>query len=131
MKHRPLLVLGACSIALLPVHSATGLECGYGEQVAAGLGDGVTLHSCSWEKSPGQFVRAGPLELVRNGILILKLQTDRSGRFQGEFNSWDNQGAILESGYYVDGLKHGEWRVTGNSGERVTLQFRAGIPVAL
>jgi hypothetical protein len=131
MKRLPILLLGTSSIALLAVHSATGFECGDGEKVTAGLGEGVTLHSCSFKKSPGQFVRAGPLELVRNGILILKLETDRSGKLQGNFNSWDDRGVILESGYYVNGLKHGEWRITDNSGERVTLQFRAGIPVAL
>lgn len=131
MKRLPMLLLAASSIALLAVNPAAGLDCGDDEQVTAGLGEGVTLHSCRFERSPGQIVRSGPLELVRNGILILQLHTDRNGKLQGEFSSWNDRGVILESGHYVDGLKHGEWRVTDNNGGLVTLQFRAGIPVAL
>jgi len=131
MKHIFLAFVGFCSIALAAEGSASGLDCSGAGQITADLGDGVTLKSCSREQSPGQFIRAGPLELVKNGILILKLQTDLSGKLQGGFTSRDDQGAILESGSYLDGQKHGEWRITAKNGESVTLQFREGIPIAL
>jgi hypothetical protein len=129
MRRVRLLVPGACLIALLQFNSARAFECGLGELVSANLGDGVTLYTCSWEKAQGVFIRTGPLELIRNGILILKLQTDRDGNLQGEYSSWDDQGAIMEYGHYVDGLKQGEWRVTDEDGNRQTLYFRAGVLV--
>jgi hypothetical protein len=45
MKRLPMLLLGTSTIALLAVHSAAGFECRDGEQVTAGLGEGVTLES--------------------------------------------------------------------------------------
>jgi hypothetical protein len=130
-KAMPMLYLlsGACLIALLQMDSAQGLECELGEQVSASLGDGVTIHTCSWEKAPGVFVRAGPLELIRNGILILKLQTDRDGKLQGEYRSWNDDGSAMEYGHYVDGLKHGEWHITDANGDSRIQHFRAGVPV--
>ena len=131
VKRRTLLAGWICSILLLQASAASTVDCERGEPVTAGLGDGVTLHSCSWEKTPGQFVRSGPLRLVRNGIPILELQTDQNGKLQGRFNSWDDNGNIQQSGYYVDGLKHGEWQITGSDGERLFLQYRQGILVGL
>ena len=56
-----------------------------GHKVTADLGNGVRLQSCSCEKTTGTFVRIGPLQLIKNGILILKLATDQEGRLQGEY----------------------------------------------
>jgi hypothetical protein len=114
---------------LLPVallapqtRAAADFQCLLGDKVAASLGDGVTLHSCSWEQTPGNFVRTGPLQLIKNGILILDLRTDSDGKLQGEFHSWDDSGALIESGQYLNGLKEGEWRYTDENGvTRVTV----------
>jgi len=105
---------------------ANSFECKLGEEVVAGLGDGVTMRTCRWEKSPGSFVRAGPLQLVKNGILILQLRTDETGRLQGQYTAWDDAGVIVEQGVYRDGLKEGEWQVTDANGHRKVLRFRAG-----
>ena len=94
--------------------------------MVASLGDGVTMRTCRWEESPGLFVRAGPLQLVRNGILILQLQTDKAGRLQGQYSAWDDDGVLVEHGAYRDGLKEGEWQVTDDKGQRITLFFRGG-----
>jgi len=122
----PLLLIAA-SLILSPALAANAFECALGSSVAAELGDGVTMHSCSWEKTPGHFVRTGPLQLVRHGVLILQLETDRDGRIQGEFTSWDDDGNVMETGLYRDGLKEGEWRVTDKKGNRNVVSYRAGI----
>ena len=109
---------------------AADFQCPQGDKVAASLGDGVTLHSCSWERTPGNFVRIGPLLLIKNRILILRLQTDSDGKLQGDYRVWDDYGALTESGYYRDGLKEGEWRSTDANGiTRVTV-YRAGRPIS-
>ena len=109
---------------------AADFQCPRGDKVAASLGDGVTLHSCSWERTPGNFVRIGPLQLIKNGILILRLQTDSDGKLQGDYRVWDDTGALTESGHYLDGLKEGEWRSTDANGiTRVTV-YRAGRPIS-
>jgi hypothetical protein len=124
----PPLLLG---LLLAPQTSgAADFQCLLGEKVAASLGDGVTLHSCSWEKTPGNFVRTGPLQLFRNGILILQLQTDSDGRLQGDYRAWDDYGALTEAGSYRDGLKEGEWRLTDANGITRVIVFRAGKPVS-
>ena len=129
---RQLVRHGVLLTSLLAAHSsgAADFQCALGDKVVASLGDGVTLHSCNWEKTPGKFVRTGPLQLIRNGILILKLQTDSDGKLQGVYRSWDDHGALTESGYYRDGLKEGEWRsIDANGVTRVTV-YRAGMPVS-
>lgn len=108
---------------------ANGFECKLGKEVVAGLGDGVTMRTCNWEKSPGSFVRTGPLQLVKNGILILQLQTDEAGRLQGQYTAWDDAGVVVEQGVYRNGLKEGAWQVTDAKGQRKTLHFRAGEPL--
>jgi len=116
--------------ALLPAPqtgSAADFQCLLGEKVSASLGDGVTLYSCSWERTPGHFVRTGPLQLIKNGILILELQTDRDGRLQGEFRVRDDSGALTESGQYLDGLKEGEWRHTDANGVTRVTVYSGGI----
>ena len=78
----------------------------------------------------GVFLRTGPLEMVRDGVLILRLHTDQNGKLQGQFSSWDDAGVLTESGHYVDGLKHGEWLVTDANGERRVEHYRAGVVIA-
>ena len=123
------LALGVGLVFMLPLQSTRAFECELGEPVAASLGDGVTLHACSWEKNPGSYVRVGPLQLVRNGVLILELYTDRDGKLQGEYSSWNDDGVMMENGQYVDGLKHGEWRIADDSGAHRIQYFQSGIPV--
>jgi len=109
---------------------AADFQCALGARIAASLGDGVTLHSCNWEKTPGNFVRTGPLQLIKNGILILRLQTDRDGKLQGEYRVWDDHGALTESGYYRDGLKQGEWRSIDATGVTRITVYRDGKPLS-
>jgi hypothetical protein len=123
------LVLAASLLAVTHQLYANSFECVLGNKVTADLGDGVRLQSCSWEKTTGTFVRTGPLQLVKNGILILKLSTDQEGRLQGEYSSWDDHGIITENGHYRDGLKEGEWRVTDKQGNRRLITFIAGVDV--
>jgi hypothetical protein len=123
------LVLSVGLVFMLPLQSTKAVECELGEPVAASLGDGVTLHTCSWEKNPGSFVRVGPLQLVRDGILILELYTDRDGKLQGEYSSWSDDGVMMENGQYVDGLKHGEWLIADDSGGQKIQYFQSGVPV--
>jgi hypothetical protein len=108
---------------------ANEFECKLGKEVVAGLGDGVTMRTCRWEKSPGLFIRTGPLQLVKNGVLILQLRTDKAGRLQGQYTAWDDSGVMVEHGVYRDGLKEGEWQVTDDKGQRKTLHFRGGEPL--
>jgi hypothetical protein len=123
-----LLLLG---VLLAPqTRGAADFQCLLGVKVAASLGDGVTLHSCSWEQTPGNFVRTGPLQLIKNDILILELQTDSDGKLQGEYRVWDDSGALTESGQYLDGLKEGVWRSTDENGVTRVTVYRAGMPVS-
>lgn len=122
------LVLAA--VIALRALSAAEFECVLGEKVSASLGDGVVLHSCSWEKTPGSFVRTGPLHLIRNDILILQLQTDREGKLQGKYSAWDDAGELTEFGHYVDGQKEGEWHSIDAGGKAQVVVFRDGVPVA-
>jgi hypothetical protein len=123
------LFLAASLLVVIHQLYANNFECVLGNTLTADLGDGVRLQSCSWEKIPGTFVRTGPLQLVKNGILILKLSTDQEGRLQGEYSSWDDHGIITENGHYRDGLKEGEWRVTDKQGNRRLITFIAGVDV--
>ena len=121
------LMLGVVFLAVLHRLVAAEFACPLGEPFSAGLGDGVTLQSCNWEKTPGNFVRTGPLQLVKNGILILQLTSDREGRLQGAYTVWDDQGNVTTSGQYREGLKDGEWRITDESGNPGVIVYRAGI----
>ena len=133
MKHSSkflLLLGGVAVVALLPPWAVRAVECELGQAVSVAIGDGVTLHSCSWERTPGEFVRTGPMEMTRNDILILKLETDRDGKLQGEFSSWDDDGVLTERGHYVDGLKQGEWRITDANGDPGTVHYDRGVEVS-
>jgi len=123
------LILGVLLLALLHELPADVFECPLGEPFAANLGDGVTLQACNWEKSPGDIVRTGPLQLVKNGILILQLTNDHEGRLHGEYTVWDDEGNITTIGQYREGLKEGEWRITDEQGNTRVIVYSAGITV--
>ena len=106
--------------------SADEFRCPVGKEVTASLGQGVSLRTCMWEREPSVFIRTGPLELIKNGILILKTQTDRSGKLHGRFTSWDDRGEIIENGNYVRGLKEGPWLKIDEQGNRQILHFNGG-----
>ena len=127
-----LLRLGLLLVAVMALRalSAAEFECLLGEKISASLGEGVMLHSCSWEETPGNFVRTGPLQLIRNDILILQLQTDRDGKLQGRYSAWDDAGELTETGHYVDGQKEGEWRSIDANGHVQVVIYRGGIALA-
>ena len=108
---------------------ATEFNCRQGEMVLADLGEGVIMRTCMWEKAANVTVRTGALELVKNGVLILKLETDLNGKLHGRFTSWNDAGEITENGNYIEGLKEGPWTVTNENGGSETLHYRAGIIV--
>lgn len=109
--------------------SATGFSCPQGQAMLAELGDGVIMRTCMWEKAAKVTVRAGPLELIKNGVLILKLETDSKGKLHGQFTSWNDAGEMTENGKYFKGLKEGVWTVTHANGESETIIYRAGVVV--
>jgi antitoxin component YwqK of YwqJK toxin-antitoxin module len=77
-------------------------------------------------KAANVTVRAGPLELIKNGILILKLKTDSNGKLHGQFTSWNDAGEMTENGNYVEGLKQGIWTVISKNGDSKIVHYRAG-----
>ncbi len=87
------------------------------------------MRTCLWEKTPGNVVRAGPIELIKNGILILKTQTNASGKLHGRYLSWHDDGRIMEQGNYTQGVKEGEWRKTDENGRSTSIHYREGTPV--
>ncbi|MDH3858733.1 MAG: hypothetical protein OEV07_12120 [Gammaproteobacteria bacterium] len=129
----PLLVcsvlLAILIIAAPRLFAAADLQCAVGNAVTASLGDGVTMRTCLWEKEPNLVVRAGPLELDKNGILILKTQTNLEGKLHGDFTSWSDEGVVIVSGSYVEGLKEGPWIETDKNGNSDTIYYRNGVPV--
>ena len=101
--------------------------CTNGKRVSADLGDGVIMRTCLWEKAPDVILRTGPLELIKNGVLILKMQTNSNGKLHGEYTSWNDTGELIENGNYRDGLKHGIWLTTSKNGLRETRHYNNGI----
>jgi antitoxin component YwqK of YwqJK toxin-antitoxin module len=87
------------------------------------------MHSCSWERTPGVFVRTGTLQLIRDDILILKLQTNRNGKLHGEYSAWDDDGVLTANGHYRDGQKEGEWQSIDKKGTVRMVLFRDGVPI--
>ena len=108
---------------------AAELDCSLGNAVMADLGDGVIMRTCMWEKAANVTVRTGPLELIKNGVLILKLTTDSNGKLHGQFTSWNDAGEMTENGNYLKGLKEGVWTVTNKNGDSETLHYRTGVIV--
>lgn len=109
--------------------NAAEFDCPQGSAVLANLGDGVIMRTCMWEKAASVTVRTGPLELIKNGVLILKLATDSNGKLHGPFTSWNDAGEMTENGNYLKGLKEGIWTVTNKNGDSEILLYRAGVIV--
>ena len=122
-------LLAILTIAAPRLFAAVEFQCPVGNAVTASLGDGVTMRTCLWEKEPNLVVRAGPLELIKNGVLILKTQTNLEGKLHGNFTSWSDEGVVLVSGSYVEGVKEGPWFETDKKGNSDTIYYRNGIPV--
>lgn len=124
---RPLLAsLAIAGSILFGAGASAQVECPLGNAVVADLGDGVVMHTCLWEKAPGELVRAGPLQLVRNGIPILQAQTNRDGKLHGPYLSWDDDGALTSRGTYRDGVKHGAWLIVDERGRQTRLHYLDG-----
>ena len=109
--------------------SASQFYCQQGDPVTANLGEGVIMRTCFWQKDSKIVIRVGPLELIKNGILILRTQTNSKGKLHGPFRSWSDEGQIQEEGNYVDGLKEGLWITVKKDGYRENIIYKGGIPV--
>jgi hypothetical protein len=109
--------------------SAAELTCPQGGAVAADLGGGVIMHTCMLEQTADVTLRSGPLELVKNGVLILRLDTDANGKLHGQYTAWNDAGEMTENGNYLNGLKEGKWTVVDQNGARKTVHYRAGTVV--
>lgn len=105
------------------------IHCARGEAVNADLGDGVVMRSCLWRNAANITVRVGPLVLIKNDVLILKLETDSNGKLHGPYTAWNDAGEITEKGNYIEGLKQGPWTITHPNGSRETLHYQAGVIV--
>ena len=109
--------------------SAAEFNCPQGEPVLADIGGGVIMRTCRWEKAANVTVRTGPLELVKNGVLILRLETDSNGKLHGQYTVWNDAGQMTENGNYLKGLKEGIWTATNENGDSETFHYRAGVIV--
>ena len=116
-------------VSLSQFVSASQFYCQKGDPVTADIGDGVIMQTCMWENSQAVVVRVGPLELIKNGILILKTQTNSKGKLHGPFTSWSDHGEILEMGQYFEGLKEGNWITTNEDGNKKAIQYKKGVPI--
>ena len=115
------------SVLFKPV-DASQFSCPKGDPVTADLGDNVVMRTCMWKKDTKATIRVGPLELVKNGIVILRTQTNSRGKLHGLFSSWDDNGLLTDEGNYSEGLKEGNWMETGKDGHTKTIHYQAGVP---
>jgi hypothetical protein len=116
-------------IGFLKLVNASQFYCQKGNPVTADLGDGVVMRTCMWQKDQNVLVRVGPLELIKNGILILRTQTNSRGKLHGPFTSWNDDGELLEKGNYTEGLKEGDWIKIKEDGYKETVHYKKGIPI--
>ena len=84
------------------------------------------MRTCMWQNEARVKVRVGPFELIKNGILIVKSQTNRKGQLHGRFTSWTDDGVIIKDGHYHYGQKHGAWIETDADGIVQNLQYHEG-----
>ena len=128
MSANRILPLTGCLLWLISVSPgiANTLHCPHGDPVTADLGEGVIMRTCVWRNQEQQAVRVGPLELIKNGILILKTQTNLDGQLHGRFTSWSDDGVIIKDGHYHLGQKHGNWLEPDADGNPVELEYDAG-----
>lgn len=135
IRHRHgrwLLPVALLLLSMTFVHSpADEFSCADGQAAVADLGDGVIMRTCLWEKQPGVVVRTGPMELIKNDILILKTQTNLAGQLHGLFSSWSDAGRLQQQGRYHEGLKQGQWIFSDGSGPSRVYYYRAGVPLGL
>ena len=110
---------------------AVEFSCVDGRVAVADLGEGVVMHTCLWEKQPGVVVRTGPMELIKNDVLILKTQTNLAGQLHGLFSSWSDSGRLQQRGRYHEGLKQGRWIFSDGDGPSRVFYYRAGVPLGL
>lgn len=129
MRISSLLAIAALGAFALPGRAAP-LACPRGEPVAASIGGGAVMRSCVWEKSPGVRVRTGPLELYKDGVLILKTQTNARGQLHGPYQEWTDEGHLQQQGDYVEGRREGDWIETDGKGSTVRVRYRAGVRVS-
>ncbi len=118
---------------LLPLSiavQAVEFYCPLGDPVSAFLGDGVIMRTCIWRKESGVTVRAGPLQLTRNGIVILELRTNFNGKLHGRYRAWSDAGELTNQGNYHNGLKQGTWLETDLNGIQNTLHYRDGVVIS-
>ena len=131
-RHSPIVSAAAVSVCLLLLtaysapSSATVIACTQGKKVSTNLGGGVIMHTCTIENAANKSIRTGPLALEKNGVLILRLETDANGKLHGQYTSWDDSGRMTEKGNYLNGLKEGEWITVNENGERSKVHYRAG-----
>ena len=128
-RHSTKIILLFLLFGFTALPRAAEFNCLQGRAVLADLGDGIIMRTCMLQKTANVTVRAGPLELIKNGILILKLKTDSNGKLDGQFTSWDDAGEMTETGNYIEGLKEGIWTVIGKNGDSKTFHYRAGVIV--
>jgi len=108
---------------------ASDFNCQKGDPVTADIGEGVIIRTCMWKKESDVAVRVGPLELIKNGILILRTQTNSRGKLHGQFMSWSDEGELLEKGIYIEGLKEGIWIVMRKDGNSEKVYYKKGAPI--
>ena len=116
-------ILSAFTVLL---YADSALHCPRGNPVTADLGEGVIMRTCIWQNESQQAVRVGPLELIKNGILILKTQTNLDGKLHGRFTSWSDDGVMIKDGLYHLGLKQGNWLEPDENGNPVQREYDAG-----
>ena len=123
--HRPAVVsILVCLCA--QANAAAALHCPRGDPVTANLGEGVIMRTCLWQNEARQTIRVGPLELVKNSIVILKTQTNLDGQLHGRFTSWSDDGVIIKDGHYRLGLKHGIWLEPDAGGKPIEREYHEG-----
>ena len=126
------LILLALLLSLALAQSrATEFRCATGRVSVADIGEGVVMRTCLWEKEPSVVIRTGPLELIKNNILILQTQTNPEGRLHGLYSSWYDSGRLMEQGHYREGLKQGPWVFSDANGSTRVLYYRSGVPLGL
>ena len=131
-RGRMLLLLAILvSIAVLVQTRANEFVCVNGRVAVADLGDGVVMRTCLWERKPREVIRTGPLELIKNDILILKTQTNLAGQLHGLYSSWDDSGVLMQRGSYHQGRRQGQWIYADGNGQRRVIYYRAGVPLGL
>ena len=126
-----LIAIFAALCLVIAQPGASEFHCENGEVAVADLGGGVVMRTCLWEKEPGIMARTGPMELIKNEILILEARTNLDGQLHGLYSSWDDAGRLMEQGQFRKGLKQGQWIYADGNGLSRVFYYRAGVPLGL